>query len=209
MLDEDRPRDDERDLVDDRQRVGQAVGDQAGVVALDDRAAHVDPAVAGVAGIILAIIVMKVMFAMDVLPTVQDDPPFPLRAALVAMVAAVAIGAAALVTILGGLLVAGGVAANQAVRARLEALAAKPGVWLEIGTYCGKSTQLLAHAARRVGSRLVTVDHHHGSEENQPGWEWHDTSMVDPRTGRPWLANRYGGLSGRAIKPIGRLVPVS
>jgi len=26
---------------------------------------------------------------------------------------------------------------------------------------------------------------------------------LDPRTGRPWLTNRYGGLSGRAIKPIG------
>jgi len=26
---------------------------------------------------------------------------------------------------------------------------------------------------------------------------------LDPRTGVPWLANRYGGLSGRAIKPIG------
>ena len=26
---------------------------------------------------------------------------------------------------------------------------------------------------------------------------------LDPRTGRPWLANRYGGLSGRALKPIG------
>ena len=26
---------------------------------------------------------------------------------------------------------------------------------------------------------------------------------LDPATGRPWLANRYGGLSGRAIKPIG------
>lgn len=26
---------------------------------------------------------------------------------------------------------------------------------------------------------------------------------LDPRTGRPFLANRYGGLSGRAIKPIG------
>ncbi len=26
---------------------------------------------------------------------------------------------------------------------------------------------------------------------------------LDPRTGRPWLANRYGGLSGRAVKPIG------
>jgi dihydroorotate dehydrogenase (NAD+) catalytic subunit len=26
---------------------------------------------------------------------------------------------------------------------------------------------------------------------------------LDPHTGTPWLANRYGGLSGRAIKPIG------
>lgn len=26
---------------------------------------------------------------------------------------------------------------------------------------------------------------------------------LDPETGEPWLANRYGGLSGRAIKPIG------
>lgn len=26
---------------------------------------------------------------------------------------------------------------------------------------------------------------------------------LDPRTGEPWLANRFGGLSGRAIKPIG------
>lgn len=59
-----------------------------------------------------------------------------------------------------------------------SALAAKPGVWLEIGTYCGKSTRLLSDAARRAGARLVTVDHHHGSEENQPGWEWHDESMV-------------------------------
>jgi hypothetical protein len=30
----------------------------------------------------------------------------------------------------------------------------------------------------------VTVDHHHGSEENQPGWEYHDTELVDPATGR-------------------------
>ena len=65
-----------------------------------------------------------------------------------------------------------------------SALSARPGVWLEIGTYCGKSTRLLADAARRVGARVVTVDHHHGSEENQPGWEWHDESMVDERSGR-------------------------
>ncbi|NHN57169.1 class I SAM-dependent methyltransferase [Calidifontibacter sp. DB0510] len=64
------------------------------------------------------------------------------------------------------------------------ALTAEAGTWLEIGTYCGKSTTLLSYAARARGAQLVTVDHHHGSEENQPGWEWHDTSLVDPRTGR-------------------------
>ena len=31
---------------------------------------------------------------------------------------------------------------------------------------------------------LFAVDHHRGSEENQPGWEWHDPTDVDPRTGR-------------------------
>lgn len=64
------------------------------------------------------------------------------------------------------------------------ALGANAGTWLEIGTYCGKSTTILADAARQVGAQLVTVDHHHGSEENQPGWEWHDPSMVDQRTGQ-------------------------
>lgn len=63
------------------------------------------------------------------------------------------------------------------------AAAAPAGTWLEIGTYCGKSTVLLATAARVAGAQVVTVDHHHGSEENQAGWEWHDTSMVDARTG--------------------------
>jgi hypothetical protein len=28
------------------------------------------------------------------------------------------------------------------------------------------------------------VDHHHGSEENQAGWEHHDPDVVDARTGR-------------------------
>jgi predicted O-methyltransferase YrrM len=64
------------------------------------------------------------------------------------------------------------------------ALAAPVGTWLEIGTYCGKSTVHLGAAARQTGSRLVTLDHHRGSEENQPGWEWHDPSLVDPHTGR-------------------------
>jgi len=61
---------------------------------------------------------------------------------------------------------------------------ASSGTWLEVGTYCGKSTVHLGAAARAVGAQLVTLDHHRGSEENQPGWEWHDASLVDPHTGR-------------------------
>lgn len=57
------------------------------------------------------------------------------------------------------------------------------GVGVEIGTYCGKSTILLGAAAQRTDSVLYTVDHHHGSEEHQVGWDYHDTSMVDPTTG--------------------------
>jgi hypothetical protein len=57
------------------------------------------------------------------------------------------------------------------------------GVGVEIGTYCGKSTVLLGAAARQTGGVVFTVDHHHGSEEHQPGWEYHDPSLVDPVTG--------------------------
>src|ERR1700684_4571279 len=55
---------------------------------------------------------------------------------------------------------------------------------LEIGSYCGKSTIYVAAAARAAGQLVVTVDHHRGSEEHQPGWEYHDPGLVDPRTGR-------------------------
>lgn len=58
------------------------------------------------------------------------------------------------------------------------------GVGVEIGTYCGKSTVLLGAAAAQVNGIVYTVDHHHGSEEHQPGWEYHDTTLVDPVTKR-------------------------
>ncbi|GAA2663015.1 class I SAM-dependent methyltransferase [Nonomuraea recticatena] len=54
----------------------------------------------------------------------------------------------------------------------------------EIGTYCGKSAVYLGAAARQIGSVVVTVDHHRGSEEIQPGWEHHDPTLVDPRFGK-------------------------
>jgi predicted O-methyltransferase YrrM len=58
------------------------------------------------------------------------------------------------------------------------------GPLLEIGTYCGKSAIYLGAAARDRGTVAFTVDHHRGSEENQAGWEHHDPSLVDARTGR-------------------------
>jgi len=72
----------------------------------------------------------------------------------------------------------------EAAALRVAAAGAPAGLWLEIGTYCGKSTVHLAVAARARGAHLVTVDHHRGSEENQPGWQWHDSELVDPHTGR-------------------------
>nr|WP_145485089.1 MULTISPECIES: class I SAM-dependent methyltransferase [Streptomyces] len=54
---------------------------------------------------------------------------------------------------------------------------------LEVGTYCGRSTVLLADAARAAGVTALTVDHHRGSEEQQPGWDYHDPETVDPEVG--------------------------
>ena len=72
-----------------------------------------------------------------------------------------------------------GLALHRLARDRLP-----HGPVLEVGTYCGKSAVYLGAAARAVGGVVFTVDHHHGSEENQVGWEHHDPSLVEPRTGR-------------------------
>jgi predicted O-methyltransferase YrrM len=61
--------------------------------------------------------------------------------------------------------------------------AAEYGDLVEIGTYQGKSAILLAAAARTRDRMLLTVDHHRGSEEHQPGWEYHDPDLVDPAVG--------------------------
>lgn len=55
---------------------------------------------------------------------------------------------------------------------------------VEIGAWCGKSTVYLGAACEASGSVLFSIDHHHGSEENQAGWDHHDLEVVDPRTGR-------------------------
>ena len=57
------------------------------------------------------------------------------------------------------------------------------GPFVEIGTYCGKSSIYLGAAARVRDTVLFTVDHHRGSEENQAGWEHHESDLVDPEIG--------------------------
>src|SRR5690349_1123272 len=67
-----------------------------------------------------------------------------------------------------------------AIRAAAEVAGAP---FVEIGSYCGRSTIWLGDAARRSGTTLFAVDHHRGSEENQAGWEHHDREVVDERIG--------------------------
>jgi len=63
----------------------------------------------------------------------------------------------------------------------LDAAAATPtGTWLEIGSWCGKSSVYLGAAAEASACVLYSLDHHHGSEENQRGWEYFDEELVDP-----------------------------
>lgn len=83
------------------------------------------------------------------------------------------------------------------------------GPLLEVGTYCGKSAVYLGAAARQGGSILLTVDHHRGSEENQAGWQHHDPTVVDSRSGRmdtlPWARRAVSdaGLEEHVILVVG------
>ena len=88
---------------------------------------------------------------------------------------------------------------------------------LEVGTYCGKSAIYLGAAARTAGAPALvfTVDHHRGSEENQAGWEHHDSSLVDAEFGlmdtlpvfRRTIAR--AGLEDQVVAVIGRSTTVS
>ncbi len=60
---------------------------------------------------------------------------------------------------------------------------APSGPCLEIGGYCGKSALYLGTACKQAGEVLFSVDHHRGSEENQPGWDYHDTDLWDDDAG--------------------------
>lgn len=61
--------------------------------------------------------------------------------------------------------------------------AAGLGPCLEIGSFCGKSTVYIGTACKIRGVTLFTIDHHKGSEEQQPGQLYFDPEIYNDRTG--------------------------
>lgn len=78
----------------------------------------------------------------------------------------------------------GFLADNEAFRLyELSKEAAKRGPCLEIGSYCGKSSAYLGIGCQESGGILFSIDHHRGSEEQQPGQEYFDPELLDKETG--------------------------
>ena len=87
---------------------------------------------------------------------------------------------------------------------------APDGPMLEVGSYCGKSAHYLGHACAERGQVLFCVDHHRGSEENQPGWDYHDADLWDAEAGAldtlpSFRRNiRKAGLEESVVAVVGR-----
>ncbi|HDP25878.1 MAG TPA: class I SAM-dependent methyltransferase [Deltaproteobacteria bacterium] len=76
---------------------------------------------------------------------------------------------------------------DEAEGMKLHELAREAGRFgpcLEIGGYCGRSTLYLGLGCRQSGGVLFSIDHHQGSEEQQPGQEYYDPELFDEKTGR-------------------------
>jgi len=88
--------------------------------------------------------------------------------------------------------------------------AGRLGPVVEIGGYCGKSALYVGAACQKIGATLFSIDHHRGSEENQPGWEYHDPELWDAQAGSldtlPHFRRtiRAAGLEDTVIAIVGR-----
>lgn len=83
-----------------------------------------------------------------------------------------------------GRMIKGFMADDEAARLTELAREAAPyGPCLEIGSYCGRSAVCLGLGCKETGGILFSIDHHRGSEEQQPGQEYCDPELVDKETG--------------------------
>jgi predicted O-methyltransferase YrrM len=85
------------------------------------------------------------------------------------------------------------------------------GPCVEIGSYCGKSAIYLGDGCRTRGQhRLFSIDHHCGSEEQQPGQEYFDPELFDETLGRVNTLSHFvrnlrdAGLEDWVIPIVGR-----
>lgn len=89
------------------------------------------------------------------------------------------------------------------------------GPCLEIGGYCGKSALYLGSACADQGELLFSVDHHRGSEENQPGWAYFDEDLWDEEAQSldtlPVFRKtmRRAGLEATVIPIVGRSIDIA
>ncbi len=78
----------------------------------------------------------------------------------------------------------GFMAEEEAIRLyELAREAAGRGPCLEIGSYCGYSAAYLGLGCRESGGVLFSIDHHSGSEEQQPGQQYFDPELLDIPSG--------------------------
>ena len=86
--------------------------------------------------------------------------------------------------------------------------ACKLGPCLEIGSFCGKSAVYIGAACRERGVTLFTIDHHRGSEEQQPGQLYFDPELYDEKNAEinslPLLRNtlKAAGLEDTVIPMV-------
>ena len=92
---------------------------------------------------------------------------------------------------------------------------ASHGPCLEIGGYCGKSSAYIGTACQQQAELHFSIDHHRGSEENQPGWEYFDEEVWDVDAEAvdtlPFFRRtiRQAGLEGTVIPIIGRSIEIA
>ena len=67
---------------------------------------------------------------------------------------------------------------------KLALKAGKNGPCMEIGSYCGKSSIYLGMACKKNSTVLFSIDHHGGSEEQQPGEAYFDPELLDKEMGK-------------------------
>jgi predicted O-methyltransferase YrrM len=72
------------------------------------------------------------------------------------------------------------------------------GPCLEIGGYCGKSTIYIGMACKTNNGILFSIDHHRGSEEQQPGQAYFDPALFDPEHGRVDTFREFRKTLGKA-----------